>query len=61
MAVGKKLFKNRTGDIRLSVFDLLKQNNSIRRSFTETYTEDSQTNVLQRYLMLTFTYQLKQN
>jgi hypothetical protein len=37
----------------------MKQNNSISRNTTETYYEDVQTNVLQRYFMLTFTYNLK--
>ncbi|PSK94963.1 outer membrane beta-barrel protein [Taibaiella chishuiensis] len=59
MSVAKKVFKNQQGEIKLSVFDLLKQNNSIARSVTETYTQDLRTNVLQRYFMLTFTYNLR--
>jgi len=38
---------------------VLKQNKSISRSVTETYIEDVQSQVLQRYFMLTFTYKLK--
>jgi hypothetical protein len=37
----------------------LGQNQAIARTFTETYFEDSQTTVLQRYLMLTFTYNFR--
>ena len=59
-SLGKKLFKNQRGEIQLSVFDMLRQNNSISRTVTETYIEDLQTAVLQRYVMLTFTYQLRQ-
>ncbi len=59
MAVAKKIFKAQTGEIRLSVFDLLKQNTSIQRNITTNYIEDSQSNVLQQYFMLTFSYNLK--
>ena len=58
-ALGKKLFKNQQGEIKLSVFDLLNQNTSISHNVTETYIEDTRSNVLQRYFMLTFTYNLK--
>lgn len=58
-AVGKKFFKNKTGELKLSVFDLLKQNQSIIRNVTATYIEDSQSRVLQQYFMLSFTYSLK--
>ncbi|MBI1782476.1 MAG: TonB-dependent receptor [Sphingobacteriales bacterium] len=58
-AAGKKLFKKQTGEIKLSVFDLLKQNQSITRTVTENYIEDAINNVLRQYFMLTFTYNLK--
>ncbi|MBK7409117.1 MAG: outer membrane beta-barrel protein [Saprospirales bacterium] len=59
MAIGKKIFKNQRGEINLSVFDLLKQNNSLSRTITEIYTQDVQTNVLQRFVMLNFIYNLR--
>ena len=59
MAVGKKLLKSQRGEVRLSVFDLLNQNQSITRTATETYIEDVTTQVLKQYFMLTFTYNLK--
>jgi hypothetical protein len=59
MSIGKKVFKNDRGEINLSVFDLLKQNASFSRSITETYVEDSQTNVLQRFFMVNFIYNLR--
>jgi len=59
MSVAKKIFRNQQGEIRLSVYDLLKQNNSIQRTISEIYSQDVQTNVLQRYFMLTFTYNLR--
>lgn len=59
MSVGKKFLKNQKGELKLSVFDLLKQNRSITRNVTETYIEDVQNQVLQQYFMLTFTYNLR--
>ena len=54
--IGKKLFKNQRGELTLSVFDLLNQNRRVNRNLTDVYIEDVQTNVLQRYVMLKFTY-----
>ncbi len=59
MGVGKKFLKDQKGELKLTVFDLLKQNTSISRNVTETYLEDVQTMVLQQYFMLTFTYKLR--
>jgi len=57
--IGKKFLKDQKGELRLGVFDLLGQNQSISRNVTETYIEDVQNVVLQRYFMLTFTYNLR--
>ena len=57
--IGKKFLKNRVGELKLSAFDLLKQNQSIVRTVAENYIEDSRSNVLQQYFLLTFTYSLK--
>lgn len=58
-AVGQKLFKKQMGEIRLSVFDLLKQNRSISRNVSASYIQDVNNRVLQQYFMLTFTYKLR--
>lgn len=58
-AIGYKFLKNKAGELKLSTFDVLGQNNSISRTVTETYIEDLQTRVLQRYYMMTFTYTLR--
>jgi hypothetical protein len=57
--VGYKFLKNNAAELRLTVFDLLSQNNSISRMVNETYIEDRQVNVLQRFFMLTFTYNIR--
>ncbi|MCU0341203.1 MAG: outer membrane beta-barrel family protein [Spirosomaceae bacterium] len=58
-SIGQKFLKNQAGELKLSTFDVLGQNNSISRSITETYIEDLQTRVLTRYYLLTFTYTLR--
>lgn len=59
MSLGKKIFKNQRGEVSIMVYDLLGQNANVRRNITETYIEDIQTNVLQQYFMLSFTYNLR--
>lgn len=60
MALNYQMFKDRQSIIRLSIYDLLKQNTSIYRSITPTYIEDTQVQVLQQYFLLSFIYNLKQ-
>lgn len=58
--IGKKFLKKKEAELKLSVFDLLKQNRSIVRDVSNpNYIIDSQTKVLRQYFMLTFTYSLK--
>ena len=59
LAVGKKFLKDQKGELKLSVFDLLKQNQAISREVNELYIQDVQNDVLQQYFMLTFTYKLR--
>ena len=59
MSAGKKFLKNQRGELKASVFDLLKQNRSISRNVNETYIEDVRNQVLQQYFMLTFSYSLR--
>lgn len=58
-SVGKKFLKNNAGEIKLTVFDILKQNNSVARTVSETYVQDVTSRVLTQYAMLTFTYTLR--
>jgi hypothetical protein len=59
MSIAKKLFRKQQGEIRLSVYDLLKQNASIVPTVNDAYIQYAQTNVLRQYFMLTFTYNLR--
>ncbi|HEY4652189.1 MAG TPA: outer membrane beta-barrel protein, partial [Pontibacter sp.] len=59
MSLGKKLFKNQQGEISFSVNDLLGENVSVQRNVATDYIEDVQSTVLQRFFMVTFTYNLR--
>lgn len=54
----KQLFKNKKGELKLSVFDILDQNKSINRTIADNYIEDVENVALKRFFMLTFTYNL---
>jgi hypothetical protein len=58
-SLGKKLFARQQGEIKLYAFDILKQNNSIQPNQTAAYVEDVRTNILTRYVMLMFTYNIR--
>jgi len=57
-ALAYKFLNNNSGDIRIYVFDILRQNKNIDRNITDTYIEDTQNEVLQQYFMLIFTYKI---
>ncbi|MCC9165630.1 TonB-dependent receptor [Pontibacter harenae] len=59
MSVGKKFLKSKKAEVSFSVNDLLKQNVSIQRNVTESFVEDVQSTVLQRFFMLTLTYNIR--
>lgn len=59
MGIAKKFWKNNRGELELSVFDLLGENQSFNQEVTTRYIEESQTKVLQQFFMLTFTYQIR--
>ena len=57
-SIAKELFKKKNGEIRLSVFDLLNENTSVSKTVSLNRVSTSRTATLQRYAMLTFTYNL---
>lgn len=54
-----QMLASRRGEVKLFVFDLLNQNRSVIRTATDTYVEDVRSRVLTRYLLLSFSYQLR--
>lgn len=57
-SITKQFLKYNRGELKLSVHDLLNRNVDIIRSSNQNYIEDSKTNLLQRFFMLSFTYSL---
>lgn len=55
----KQLFKKKNGEIKLSVNDILNQNQSIVRSVSDNYFQDTRSVVLKRYFMLSFMFNLQ--
>lgn len=57
--INYSLLKGDRGLLKLSVYDLLNKNQDFYRQALENYTVDRQTNILQRYFLLTFTYNIR--
>jgi hypothetical protein len=57
--VGKQLFKNKRGEVQLSMYDILGQNNNVAQNFYDSYYEETNSNVLTRYVMLSFSYNIR--
>jgi hypothetical protein len=58
-SISKLIFKKKDGEIKLSVYDLLNQNKSITRTVEQNYVQDTRTQVLTRYVMVSFIYNLR--
>lgn len=58
-SLGLKVFKNKAGQVKVSVFDLLNQNQSISHSVTNIAISDTRTNTLKRFMLFSFTYTLR--
>jgi hypothetical protein len=59
LSIGTQIFKNKSGELKLTVYDVLNQNQSIVRTVTDNTVRDVRTNILTRYASLTFTYNLR--
>jgi hypothetical protein len=57
--LGKRIFKNKAGEIKLSCYDILDENTNLNRTVTDSYIEDSNTESLRQYFMLSLTYNLR--
>ncbi len=57
-SIAKQFFKKKNGELKFSVNDILNQNQSITRSTGDNYIEDDRSNVLRRYFMLSFLFNL---
>lgn len=55
---GYRFLKDNKGEFKVTVFDLLKQNNSIARTINDISITDTFTRVLTRYALFSFTYNI---
>lgn len=55
---GYHLFKNKRGTVLLSAYDLLDKNKGITRISEFNYLRETRSNIIKRYIMLTFKYRL---
>jgi len=56
LSFAKKFFQTNTGEIKFTIYDILKENNGINRIIGENYFEDVKANVVPRFFMLTMSY-----
>ena len=56
--LAKQFLKKKAATLKLSAFDLLRQNISVNRNISDLFIEDVKTNVLTQYFMLSFTYNI---
>ena len=60
MALAKKIFKNKAGELKITAYDILNQSKGINRTSSDNFIEDTRSNVVPRFFLLSFTYNLKQ-
>ncbi len=61
MSLAKSVLKNKRGEFKFSVQDILNKNTGITRSSNQGYIIDEKYNVLQRYFLLSFTFSLNKS
>jgi len=59
MYIGKKLFADDQGELRFTFYDILNKSNNTQRITNDYYIEDTRTNVIGRYFLVSLIYNLK--
>ncbi len=60
MALAKKIFKNKAGELKVTAYDVLNQSKGINRTSSDNYIEDTRSNVVPRFFLFSFNYTLRQ-
>lgn len=58
-SIGKKLFKKQNAEITLTAYDIFNSNTSLVRNISDQFIEDRESNILNQYFILSFTYNLR--
>lgn len=58
-AIGYKFGRNQAAEVRLTVFDILAQNNSINRIVNDAFIDDVRSNVITRFALMSFSYNFR--
>jgi hypothetical protein len=59
--LGKKFWKNNSGEVRLSVFDILDQNLGFQRNATSNFISENNYNTIRRYFLVSFIWNFTHN
>lgn len=59
--LAKKFWKNKSGEIRLSVFDILNQNIGVQRNASSNFITENTYNTIRRYWLVSFTWNFTKN
>jgi hypothetical protein len=60
ISIAKLFLKTKAAEIKLTAYDVLNENQGINRTTGFNYFEDTRSNVVSRFFLLSFTYHLKQ-
>jgi hypothetical protein len=58
-SAGYKFLANNAAEVRVTVYDILGQNNSVNRQVNDGYIEDVRSQVLTRFAMVSFSYNFR--
>jgi hypothetical protein len=58
-AVGYKFLTNNAAEVKVTIYDILGQNNSVQRTVNDGYIEDVRSQVLTRFAMVSFSYNFR--
>jgi hypothetical protein len=59
--LAKKFWKNKSGEVRISVFDILDQNIGVQRNASSNFISENSYNTIRRYWLLSFTWNFTKN